>query len=374
MIAIYNWIANSIIWTGKNRVFADQEVNDVLDSKKGSSAEITFLLLSMFKSIGIESYPVILSTRSNGKIQDQYPIVNQFNYVIAKVVLGKNVYFLDATSRFRPYDLLPQKILNVRGLVIKEDSPEWVSLSSEKKYMDSTIAIVNVAGDGSIKGDFQDNYSGYGSVDIRDEIKSGKKLSEIAKSNFDADRNGFSIDSVSFANEDSISVPLVFNAYIHSNSYAQTAGDMIYLNPQVVNRWYDNVFKDRVRKFPVDYGYQSKVTTLINIKIPDGYEIKDNINDTTLIYGRKYMYFTRKVRVDGRQIQIKIDRERNCIIVKPEGYSVLKRFYERIIAVEGEQIVLARIKNEETSRTNSQPAEEKVHNSKSGSSKNKGGK
>jgi hypothetical protein len=327
----------------------------------------------MFKSIGIESYPVILSTRSNGKIQDQYPIVNQFNYVIAKVVLGSDVYYLDATSPFRPYDLLPQKILNVRGLVIKEDSPTWVSLSSDKRYVDSTIALVKVSDDGSIKGDFEDNYSGYGGVDIRQDIKDAKKLTDIAKSNFNTDRNGFIIDSVNIANENNISVPFVITAHVHSDSYAQSAGDMIYLNPMVVNRLYENVFKNRVRKFPVDFSYPSSITTLINLKIPNGFEIKDNVNDTTLMFGRKNMYFVRKVLVDGNLIQIKINIVRNSVIVNPDDYSVLKRYYERIVAVEAQQLVLARIKKAVTPGVSKQPAgNNEKNNSKAALSGKKG--
>jgi transglutaminase-like putative cysteine protease len=352
MIAIYNWVAKSIVWTGKNRLLADQDVNDVLDSKKGNSAEITFLLLSMYKSIGIESYPVILSTRSNGKIQSKYPIIDQFNYVISEVVLGKNKYYLDATSPFRPYDLLPEKILDVKGLVVKEDSPEWIGISSKKFYSDSTFAIINVDEEGNISGLLKDVYSGYGGVNIKQDIRDNKKLSEIAKDNFSADRNGFIIDSVNVANENSMSAPLSFMAHIHSNSYAQAAGDMIYINPQVVNRWYENVFKDRVRKFPVDYSFPSKISTFINIKIPSGFEIKDNINDTTFIFGRKDIYFNRKVAINGIFMQIKIDYVRNCVIVKPEYYSALKRFYEKIVSVEAEPLVLERIKKPETPEKN----------------------
>ncbi len=347
MIAIYNWVAKSIVWTGKNNLFADQDVNDVLDSKKGNSAEITFLLLSMYKSIGIESYPIILSTRSNGRIQNKFPILNQFNYVISEVVLGKDKYYLDATSPFRPYDLLPEKILDVKGLVVKEDSPEWVGISSNKYYSDSTLAVINVDEEGNISGFLKDVYSGYGGVNIKQNIRDNKKLSEIAKDNFDADRNGYIVDSVNVADEDSMSAPLSFTAYIHSNSYAQAAGDMIYVNPHVVNRWYDNIFKDRVRKFPVDYSYPSKISTFINIKIPNGFEIKDNINDTTFTFGRKDIYFNREVSVNGIFVQIKIDYERNCVIVKPEYYSALKRFYEKIVSVEAEPLVLERIKKPE---------------------------
>ncbi len=129
--AIYNWVSKSIVWDGKQRVFADNEVDDVLEYKKGNSADITFLLLSMLQSAGIDGEPMILSTRGNGKIQDIYPIVSQFNLTIARVKLGSETYFIDATDPLRPLGQLPEKILNVRALVIKEGPLEWQDIRSD---------------------------------------------------------------------------------------------------------------------------------------------------------------------------------------------------------------------------------------------------
>ncbi len=373
MVAIYNWVANSIVWTGKNRLFADQDVNDILDSKNGNSAEITFLLLSMLKSIGIESYPVILSTRSNGRIQEKYPILDQFNYVIAKVVLGSKSYFLDATNPFRPFDFLPEKVLNVVGLVVKKDTTEWIGLKSKKRYRDSTVVVVKVAEDGNLTGEFRDIYSGYASIGIRQTIKGNNNFPEIAKDNFDADRNGFSIDSVNINNQNSILAPLIITAYVHSNNYVQTSGDMIYLNPQVVNRKFENVFKDKERKFPVDFSFPSSVSTFINVQIPEGFEIKDNINDTTLVFGNRDLYFVRIVQVVGNYIQIKMQNVRNCTIVDPDNYSDLRKYYDRIVSVEAEQLVLKKIKTAKTPETISQSADNsKIEHPKHITAKSKG--
>ena len=119
MKAIHNWVSKSIVWNGRDRFFKEQDVDDVLEYKKGNSAEITFLFLSLLKSANIEAYPVILSTRDNGKIQVMYPMVNQFNYVISQVKIDSTTYLVDATNPLRPFDLLPSKVLNTRGLIIK---------------------------------------------------------------------------------------------------------------------------------------------------------------------------------------------------------------------------------------------------------------
>ena len=161
LAAIYHWVATSIVWSGKNRLYADKEVNDVLESKTGSNAEISFLLLSMLKSAGIQADPVILSTRDNGKIQDTYPIESQFNYVLAQATIGSQNFLIDATDPVRPMSLLPPKVLNVKGLVVNSDSIKWVQLSTQKRELKSSISSIKVHEDGSISGTLEDSYAEY---------------------------------------------------------------------------------------------------------------------------------------------------------------------------------------------------------------------
>ena len=78
MEAIYSWISNSIVWSEKNRFLCSQDINDVIDSKQGSSADFCFLLISMLRYAGIQCEPVILSTRrrrcNTGFISDYIPV------------------------------------------------------------------------------------------------------------------------------------------------------------------------------------------------------------------------------------------------------------------------------------------------------------
>ena len=58
--------------------FTNKSVKDLLSSKTGNSAEINLFLAGMLNAAGIEAYPVITSTRSNGKIQSDYPFLQPF--------------------------------------------------------------------------------------------------------------------------------------------------------------------------------------------------------------------------------------------------------------------------------------------------------
>jgi hypothetical protein len=359
MRAIYNWIAQSIVWTQSNRIYAEQDVNDVLDSKKGSNADITFLLLSMLKSADIQGDPVILSTRSNGKIQELYPILSQFNYVLAKVSIEGQNYYLDATDPLRPMELLPPKVMNVKGFVIKKDGGDWVTLSSSKQYSNISLAVITLHADGTLNGTLEDSYRDYAGLSTRRDLQDKKDL-DVAKKTFDTEQQGITIDTVNITGRDSINLPLTLKAWITSQTYAQSNGDNIYINPQILHRMQENPFKDRTRKYPIDYAYQQSYKTVVNLTIPDGFEIKEKLADRVLYVGSKLLSYSREVIAENNHLQIVINREIHEIEIPAKYYTDLKSFYESIVTAEAEQIVLTRIKkNIELTPPAAPPAKQK---------------
>ena len=206
MEAIYNWVANSIVWNESYRRNAEQDVDDVLESKKGNEAEITFLLISMLRSAGITADPVILSTRQNGKVQDFYPIVNQFNSVITRAVIGTSVYFLDATDPLRPYDLPPTDVLNVKGLVVHQDRVEWASIEARDRSTRTYFTRINLAEDGSISGSAGASYGNYAALGVRRALK-GKEAIDAVKEQWKIEPMGIVADSASVEGKDNLTGP-----------------------------------------------------------------------------------------------------------------------------------------------------------------------
>jgi transglutaminase-like putative cysteine protease len=223
--AIYKWVSSSIVWSGRNTKFVDKSLNSIIDSKEGNSAEINMLLISLLKSANIECDPLVLSTRGNGKIQDLYPIMGQFNYVIARAKVNSKYYFLDATDPERPYDLLPSKVLNVKAIAIKEGPVEWTNLNCDKKNNTKSIANVTIDEQGSLSGYFEVSLGEYRSVDLRNALTE-KNQTEAIKEMLDTELYGFEIDSVNILNKDSIDSPLRMLVYVSSDHYIQQGGDL----------------------------------------------------------------------------------------------------------------------------------------------------
>jgi transglutaminase-like putative cysteine protease len=361
MNAIYNWVSKSIVWDGKNRFGADKDVDDVLEQKKGNSSEITFLLLSLLKSAGIDGHPVILSTRDNGKIQELYPIVMQFNYNVAKVKIGNKTYFLDATNPLRPLNVLPKKILGVKGLVIKdmedEDPLEWVTFSADKPDINKTLINVKINLDGSLTGNIEDAYGEYTSLSARENLNgSGMKDMDLAKELFDSETQGFNIDSVLIKNKDNLELPVKVITQISSSIYAQKSGDMIYINPFLVHHLKENPFKLKNRKFPVDYGYKRSNDIIINFILPDGYELKEKLAPKVYTVGNN-LFYSRQILVQGNIVQIASKMDIKSSVIKPNQYDELRNFYSQIVSIQSEQLVIGPKENNTNSKSAAKSSE-----------------
>ncbi len=335
--AIYNWITRSIVWDGRQRVFSDNDVDDVLEYKKGNSADITFLLLSMLKSAGIEGDPMILSTRGNGKIQDLYPIISQFNLTIARVKIGSETFLIDATDPLRPPGQVPQKILNVRALAVKKGPLQWQDILTD--VTDDRKGIVNVFiyEDGTLTADAEVRYGVYQSLSLRNDLKDENET-DLAKSLFDTESSGLNIDSVQISNKEEINSPLVVKAWFSSSGYIQHGGDMMYFNPILVNRTKDNPFKSEKREFPIDYSYPRNETLVTNIHFPASLELKDKFEFKNFGTGDFHYKRDSDETDDGIQIVSYFSIKKPQIVSL--HYKRLKEFYSHKISSDSEMMVL----------------------------------
>ena len=87
------------------------------------------------------------------------------------------------------------------------------------------------------------------------------------------------------------------------------------------------------------------------LTIPEGYEIKENIEDKAYKCSPDIASYTRKVKADGNKIEVQTNIEVKKTQVDPKFYERIRYFYTRAVAAEAEQIVLTR-KQSDTSEQN----------------------
>ena len=339
--AIYDFIRNGILWNGEYRLDASHDLNDVLETRKGSSAEVTFLFLAMLHAAGIEAEPVIVGTRSHGRVSELYPIIVQFNDVLARVHDGQKSLVLDPTDPLRPPGMLPREVLNVRGVVIKEGPVEWVSISTPKRYIHRSLAKINLKDDGSLGGVLESMDEEYSALAKRRDLRE-KGDREVAKELFGTEKTGLAIDSVSVEGRDSSSAPLHLFAHATSSAYVQRVGEYLYVNPMILDRIESNPLKRPERKYPVDMSYCTDISAVSTIAVPEGYDIKETPRNVTTALPNNSASFSFRSAVDGRRVETVAKLVTSQAEYPADAYARLRDFYTQIVAAESGQIVLQR--------------------------------
>lgn len=337
--AIYDFVRKTIVWSGFHRIYADKTVDDILETKSGNNAEISFLLISMLQSAGIPATPVLLSTRENGMIQKLYPILNQFNYVICRAMIDGRPVFLDATDPFRAMSLLSPEVLNTEGLLIQEGPVAWVRIESPMQFVHKSVADISLHDDGSIAGSLESSDEDYSALEKRRGLKDKKDV-DIVKEAFLTDETGITVDSVEITGRDSVEADLKLRAEISSDQYANVAGDLIYINPLIIDRKKDNPLKLRIRKFPVDMAYGIRTTTVINLKTPTGYVVKEALADKVVRFQDNGAVYSRKCAVENGIIHVVSDLSISQSYYPPGEYQKLRSFYADMLSLQNDQIVL----------------------------------
>ena len=76
----------------------------------------------------------------------------QLNYVICLIKIGDKTLFLDATEKYLPMGILPERCLNGLGLVISETNHGWIDIVATAKARTVVNSDVTLSKNGDLKG------------------------------------------------------------------------------------------------------------------------------------------------------------------------------------------------------------------------------
>jgi hypothetical protein len=268
---IYSYIQSWYQWDGYYGIFSDLGIKKAFSARKGNVGDINLSLIAALQWAGIPAEPLILSTRSNGVVTDLFPVISEFNYVVAKTTINGKDYLLDAVDDFLPFGVLPERCLNGKGRWLGDKKSEWYDIHPTVRLKQYSLVNLTLNSDGTFDGDIEINYSGY--LAIRERIKifdegSEEKYAQKLRERF----NSFNIDNIEFLHVDDIDSTL--RVKFHLKSEMLETGDFIVFNPLFINEWMLNPFKSAKRSYPVDFGAPLDEIITVNINYPDQYEIK----------------------------------------------------------------------------------------------------
>ncbi len=338
---IYDFVKKKMNWNKKRSVITNKGVKKAYKEGTGNVAEINLMLTSMLDYAKIDAHPVIAST--SDRAISLFPTLDGFNYVISRVKLPNgNIYYMDATDKYGVPNILSNRIIRGLGRVIsKNGTSQMVDFRPTKPSLNRFGVQCEINDQGIVKGMVNLHHMDYLAHSFR--VSHGAKDSESKAKRLEKRYgiNELSDYTVKGVNEYGKGIVERFNFVVEDQ--AEVIDNEIFFSPLLFLRDKENVFKTDDRKYPVDFGYGFSNTYMINIKIPQGYEVAEFPKPQAFKLPENMGKFSFRSNIANGTIQIVVDETINAPVITADYYPVLKQFYNQLIEKENEQVVLKKI-------------------------------
>ncbi len=336
--SILSFVSNQIKWSQYFSLFvSEKNVDEAFKKKQGNSSDLNLAVLALCKEFGLEAYPVLISTRSHGSYIEAYPILSQFNSVLASVIIDGKLHLLDATSPFHAVNMVDEEHSNYYGWIARKDKPGFVEVKP-LQYQEIIFYKAKLNPDMSLSGDMALRLGGKAGVDFR--AKAGAQPdANLLKARYTGQFANVQISDIRMGGED-ISKPISVNFSARFEQVGQEIGGKIYLPIMVEKFFEDNPLKSVTRTFPVQLPYPVKSEYIFNLTIPDGYAVEYiPESEKLVIEGGPVMQVVSSI-LEGSIVQIKMTLLIKEQTYAPEYYEHLRKFFSGVVEKQDLQIIL----------------------------------
>jgi len=314
-------------------------VKSAWKDKKGTTGEINLILVNLLKDADLNAYPILVSTKENGRINISIADFDQFNKVMAYVTIGDKHYVLDATDKYTPANMIPLEVMYSEGLLIsKYENYQW----GWKPLWDDSHLFFNYSSieatiddKGIMKGEAQINSADYSRLERIPKLREGKE--KFIEAYFKQGDNSLNVDNLKFENEDIDSLPLIQSC--NFTCQTNSSGGFNYFSANLFSGLEKNPFVADTRFSDVFFGANQSYTIDANFSIPAGYSfdalpknLRMRLPDTSIV-------FTRYVNATGNKLSVRIELEFKKPVYYAEDYDNFHEFYKKLFTTLNEQFV-----------------------------------
>ena len=340
--AVRQVVLAAVRYNGTNHYATTGSLRKAYDAHLGTAADVNLLLIAALRDAGLTAHPVLLSTRSHGRINQSLPLLERFNYVVALVPLadGKDL-LVDATEPLLPCGVLPARCLNQTGRLIMKNSAEgrWVDLTPSQHHVHYQQVALTLDAQGGLSGKVHEEHGGYGGVDAR------KKLARLGEKKYLVDlttpHSGWTVPKLAVLDRENVAKPLGLDYEFTQPADDDTTPGTLYLSPLREFASEQNPFRHDDRLFPVDFGAVQDETTIVTLNLPAGYELAEMPKAAVVELpdgGGRFLYSVTAVTPGVVQLVSRVSLRKP--VYAAEEYLHLREFYRLMLAKQGEKLVI----------------------------------
>ena len=339
MKGVFNYVRNNMVWNNMYSMYTTRGVKDAWQTKSGNSGEINLLLINLLKEAGLETYPMLVSERFNGKVNKSYPFMDQFNSVFACVIISNKKYYLDATDKNIPAHITPSTILNTTAFVVNRKAGGLINITNDTlQYKENIIADITVTGDGTVSGEVSIKSIDYARVKKLEDYKEDK--TKFLARSFIVDGTAISAKDIEISNVENDSLALEQQGKISGR--LNTTGDYTFLPLNLFTGFDFNPFLSNNRLSNINFGYRRSIILNVTIQLPPDYVVDEMPKSIKLSDPDKDILFMRHITHDKEinLIRCMMQFEFKKSLYETDMYPIVKEVYQRIFEYLKEPVLL----------------------------------
>jgi len=334
---IYAFIKEHIKWN-EHYSFSDSNPKDAAKKGTGNNAQINILLMSALKDAEIESYPILLSLRSNGRLPLTHPSIDKLNtFIVGADVTDSTTVYMDGSALYGGLNILPSNLQVDKAYIFEPNRVEkWVDLTHLTRNEQRFSLYASLDKDGIMTGKITNlftNQKAYSYkaffTNTKDSTEHVDELQNVAS---------ITVDSLFIIGKEPMS-NLVKEQFNFTKKY-EVSGDYMYVNPMVFAHIAKNSFTQTDRKLPIEFEYPYIYSASCSIVIPEGYEIVELPKSQRMELNDNQGNCTYQIGQNGIYLQLRYKFEINQTIFPNTEYPSLRDFYGQVVTKNTEMIVL----------------------------------
>jgi hypothetical protein len=321
-----------------DKIEQTMEVDDLIEAwnnRDGTSSEINLILLNLLQKVNVPSCAMLISTRTHGKINTNFPSTAQFNGVDVLAVDSNDVYALDASLKWQSFKNPPFNVLNRSGYLLLKDNMKWVTIEDSRPLVKQDILVSGILQDnGAIDGKITAKYFDYAKTIVLDSTDEEENKDQFVRSKMGDLKILSKKQLVPQIDADPLQEDIEF-------SFAPQQTDKFYfINPDFFSSDKNNPFLSNSRNTDIDFGCNQKLALTLLISVPRSFEIESVPKNLTVRAPDSSFFFQRFTSVDTSGIFMSQTFEIKRSIFGKEEYAYVQEFFKRVYAMKAEEIIL----------------------------------
>ncbi|MDR0230478.1 MAG: DUF3857 domain-containing protein [Flavobacteriaceae bacterium] len=326
----------SISWNERGGYLSD-DVKKALEQKTGNYADVNFVLLHMLHYVGLEAYPILVSSISNGTSISLHK--TSFDRIIVGVVIDGVINYVDATETYGTLNNIRVSNLNWIGVLIKDKNTfEKVNMSPTFYSVGIDNYTLSLNAEGEVIGRGNMLYKDYMAMYTRNNID-GKNDEAIIKL-LEKSLDNISIQNLVVSEKENPLQPVSLKYILSKKDMATIIGNDLYVKPASFFTFNENPFTSIERKLPISFSYPLIYIYKMNISLPVGYELEYIPAAINIVEEEIGLAFEYKIEVKDNILTLNIQMSRGDTQIAATKYKKVQQFYIKMIEKIGEQVIL----------------------------------